>query len=75
MKNNTESIQSAIKPDKDTVGSSGSDSKIVDPTSKEASKNEAEVPIFVNQMEWNRKKWMKKVQIATLDQFEINYIC
>jgi len=75
VKDNTGSIQSTIKPDKDTVGSSGSDSKIVDPTSKKASKNEAEVPIFVNQMEWNRKKRMKKVQIATLDQLKINSIC
>jgi hypothetical protein len=68
VKDNTGSIQSAIKPDNDNVGSSGSDRKLVDPTSKEASKNEAEVPIFFNQVQWNRKKRMKKVQIATLEK-------
>ena len=68
MKDNTDSTQSAIKYDQDNVGSTGSDSKPVDPTPEEASKNEAEVPVFVNQMEWNRKKRMKKVQIATLEK-------
>lgn len=68
VKENMGSTQTAIIPDKDNVGSSGADSKPVDPTSNEASKNEAEVPMFVNQMEWNRKKRMKKVQIATLEK-------
>lgn len=68
VKDNIGSVQSAVKPDKDNVGSSGSDRKPIDPTLKEASESDAEVPMFVNQAQWNRKKRMKKVQIATLEK-------
>lgn len=68
VKDNIGSTQSAVKPDKDNVGSSGSDRKPMDPTLKEASESDTEVPMFVNQGQWNRKKRMKKVQIATLEK-------